>query len=140
APDRRRLAAGSSGLRLDSTCFVPSPRRRLDGRGHLDARRFHRRFPRDRQYRPAGAGRRVPKCPDRAFAPDETRPVRPDAGIVHALRSDPRAPPPHRHCRAAILAAILAGPAELTDLAMAGPGPVSVGFKTAGKPGGAVLP
>lgn len=37
-------------------------------------------------------------------------------------------------------AAILAGSVELTDLAMAGPGPVSVGFKTAGKPGGAVLP
>jgi hypothetical protein len=84
-----------ASLRFDTNYRVPSYRRWLDGAGHLDAYRFHKRFLQHLQYqtagdRSAGAGRWVLKCPDHVFALDEIRAVYPDARIVFVHRDPMR--------------------------------------------------
>lgn len=77
-----------ASLRFDSTHCVPSYRRWLDGVGHLDAYRFHRRFLQHLQHQAGGAGRWVLKCPDHVFALSAIRAVYPDARLVF-LHRDP---------------------------------------------------
>jgi hypothetical protein len=82
-----------ASLRFDMTHSIPSYRRWLDGVGHLDAYRFHKRFLQHLQYqdRASGAGRWVLKCPDHVFALDVIRAVYPDARIVFVHRDPYRA-------------------------------------------------
>ncbi len=75
-----------ASLRLDTTYSVPSYRRWLDGIGHLDAYRFHRRFLQHLQYQAGGTGHWVLKCPDHVFALDAIRAVYPDARVVFVHR------------------------------------------------------
>jgi hypothetical protein len=79
-----------ASLRFDTTYRVPSYRHWLDGRGHEDAYRFHRRFLQHLQHQAGGAGRWVLKCPDHIFALAAIRRVYPDARIVFVHR-DPLA-------------------------------------------------
>jgi hypothetical protein len=79
-----------ASLRFDTTYRVPSYRRWLDGTGHLDAYRFHRRFLQHLQHQSAAGGRWVLKCPDHVFALDEIRAVYPAARVVFVHR-DPLA-------------------------------------------------
>lgn len=82
-----------ASLRFDMTYCIPSYRRWLDGIGHLDAYRFHKRFLQHLQYqdRAGGAERWVLKCPDHVFALDVVRAVYPDARIVFVHRDPFRA-------------------------------------------------
>ena len=75
-----------ASLRFDSTYCVPSYRQWLDGIGHLEAYRFHRRFLQHLQYQARGAGTWVLKCPDHVFALDAIRQVYPDARLVFVHR------------------------------------------------------
>ncbi len=85
-----------ASLRFDTTYHVPSYREWLDGTGHLEAYRFHRRFlqhlqSQDLAYRVtphpgAGSRRWVLKCPDHVFALDAIRSIYPDARIVFVHR------------------------------------------------------
>jgi hypothetical protein len=80
-----------ASLRFDTTYRVPSYRRWLDGAGHLDAYRFHRRFLQHLQHQAGGGGCRwVLKCPDHVFALPAIRTVYPDARLVFVHR-DPLA-------------------------------------------------
>jgi hypothetical protein len=74
-------------LRFDSTYRIPSYQAWLDGHGHHDAYRFHRRF---LQHLDAQAPGRhwVLKSPDHVFALDAIRAIYPDALIVF-LHRDP---------------------------------------------------
>lgn len=87
-------------LRFDTTHRVPSYLRWIDGHGHDEAYRFHRRF---LQHLDAQApGRQwILKCPDHVFALDAIRAVYPDAEIV-LLHRDPLS--------------VLASVAKLTEL------------------------
>jgi hypothetical protein len=78
--------------RFDTTYFVPSYRRWLDGTGHLAAYRFHKRFLRHLQHQ-TGGGRWVLKCPDHIFALDAIRTVYPDARLVLVHRDPLRVLP-----------------------------------------------
>ncbi len=82
-----------ASLRFDMTYCIPSYRRWLDGVGHLDAYRFHRRFLQHLQHQDQtdGVGRWVLKCPDHVFALDAIRAVYPDARIVFVHRDPFRA-------------------------------------------------
>lgn len=75
-----------ASLRFDTTYAIPSYRRWLDGAGHLDAYRFHRRFLQHLQHQSGGAGRWVLKCPDHIFALAAIRAVYPDARMVFVHR------------------------------------------------------
>jgi len=74
-------------LRFDTTFRVPGFRRWLDGRGHLGAFAFHKKF---LQYLQAGLTPRrwVLKCPDHVFAMDEIVQTYPDARFV-VVHRDP---------------------------------------------------
>jgi Sulfotransferase family len=74
-------------LRFDTTHHVPGYRNWLDGHGHEDAYRFHRRLL--QHLDDANASRRwILKCPDHVFALDAIQSVYPDAEIVF-LHRDP---------------------------------------------------
>ena len=90
-----------ASLRFDTTYRIPSYRRWLDGAGHLDAYRFHKRFLQHLQYQRSEAGRWVLKCPDHIFALGALREVYPDANLVFVHR-DP--------------VAVLASVARLTEV------------------------
>jgi hypothetical protein len=79
-----------ASLRFDTTYRVPSYRHWLDGHGHADAYRFHKRFLQHLQHQAGGTGRWVLKCPDHVFALAAIRRVYPDARIVFVHR-DPLA-------------------------------------------------
>ena len=76
-------------LRYEDTYRVPTYRRWLEGYGHRDAYRFHRRF---LQHLDAQApGRRwLLKAPDHVFALDDIRAVYPDARFVFIHRDPVR--------------------------------------------------
>lgn len=80
-----------ASLRFDQTYRIPSYRRWLDGVGHHDAYRFHKRFLQHLQDQAGGGGRWVLKCPDHVFALDAIRAVYPDARIVFVHRDPFRA-------------------------------------------------
>ncbi len=90
-----------ASLRFDTTYHIPSYRRWLDGAGHLNAYRFHKRFLQHLQHQRSEAGRWVLKCPDHIFALDALREVYPDAKLVFVHR-DP--------------VAVLASVARLTEV------------------------
>lgn len=90
-----------ASLRFDTTYHVPSYRRWLDGAGHLDAYRFHKRFLQHLQHQRNAGGRWVLKCPDHIFALAALRAVYPDANLVFVHR-DP--------------VAVLASVARLTEV------------------------
>ncbi len=90
-----------ASLRFDTTYRVPSYRRWLDGTGHLDAYRFHRRFLQHLQHQRGRPGRWVLKCPDHIFALCALRRVYPDVNLVFVHR-DP--------------VAVLASVARLTEV------------------------
>ena len=90
-----------ASLRFDTTYRIPSYRRWLDGAGHLDAYRFHKRFLQHLQHQHSEAGRWVLKCPDHIFALGALREVYPDANLVFVHR-DP--------------VAVLASVARLTEV------------------------
>lgn len=71
-------------LRFDTTYDVPSYRRWLSQKGHMDSYRLHRRFLQHLQG--ANTGRWVLKSPDHVFAMEALRAVYPDARIVFAHR------------------------------------------------------
>jgi hypothetical protein len=75
-----------ASLRFDSTYFIPSYRLWLDGIGHLDAYRFHKRFLQHLQYQSGTSGTWVLKCPDHVFALNAIRTVYPDARLVFVHR------------------------------------------------------
>ena len=79
-----------ASLRFDTTYHIPGYRRWLDGTGHLDAYRFHKRFLQHLQHQAAVGGHWVLKCPDHIFALGALRAVYPDAGVVFVHR-DPLA-------------------------------------------------
>jgi hypothetical protein len=80
-----------ASLRFDTTYHIPGYRRWLDGTGHLDGYRFHKRFLQHLQHQAAvSGGQWVLKCPDHIFALAALRAVYPDAGIVLVHR-DPLA-------------------------------------------------
>ena len=79
-----------ASLRFDTTYHIPGYRRWLDGTGHLDAYRFHRRFLQHLAHQAVVAGHWVLKCPDHIFALGALRAVYPDAGVVFVHR-DPLA-------------------------------------------------
>ncbi len=71
-------------LRFDTTYNVPSYRRWLSQKGHLDAYRLHRRF---LQHLQGETGARwVLKSPDHVFAMEALRAVYPDARVIFAHR------------------------------------------------------
>jgi hypothetical protein len=74
-------------LRFDSTHRIPSYQSWLDGNGHLNAFRFHRRFLQHLDSQSPGH-RWVLKSPDHVFSLDAIRTVYPDAQIVF-LHRDP---------------------------------------------------
>jgi hypothetical protein len=74
-------------LRFDSTYRIPSYQSWLDGYGHHDAYRFHKRFLRHLDAQAPGR-RWVLKSPDHVFALDAIKAVYPDARIVF-LHRDP---------------------------------------------------
>jgi hypothetical protein len=90
-----------ASLRFDTTYRIPSYRRWLDGAGHLDAYRFHKRFLQHLQHQRLGFGRWVLKCPDHIFALPALRTVYPDVNLVFVHR-DP--------------VAVLASVARLTEV------------------------
>ncbi len=90
-----------ASLRFDTTYRIPSYRRWLDGTGHLDAYRFHKRFLQHLQHQAASSGRWALKCPDHIFALPAIRAVYPDANLVFVHR-DP--------------VAVLASVARLTEV------------------------
>ncbi|HUC08881.1 MAG TPA: sulfotransferase [Stellaceae bacterium] len=91
-----------ASLRFDTTYRIPSYRGWLDGTGHLDAYRFHKRFLQHLQHQMTGVtGRWVLKCPDHIFALGALRTVYPDANLVFVHR-DP--------------VAVLASVARLTEV------------------------
>ncbi|HEY2539613.1 MAG TPA: sulfotransferase [Stellaceae bacterium] len=90
-----------ASLRFDTTYRIPSYRRWLDGTGHFDAYRFHRRFLQHLQQQHPGSGRWVLKCPDHIFALLALRTVYPDVNLVFVHR-DP--------------VAVLASVARLTEV------------------------
>jgi hypothetical protein len=81
-------------LRFDTTHNVPRYREWLDGAGHTEAYRFHKRFLQHLQHQIAryGAGteRCVVKCPDHIFAMPAIREVYPDARYVFVHRDPAR--------------------------------------------------
>jgi hypothetical protein len=79
--------------RFDTTYAVPSYRSWLDGSGHLDAYRFHKRFLQHLQHQEGGSGRWVLKCPDHIFALSAIRSVYPDARFVFVHRDPLRVLP-----------------------------------------------
>jgi hypothetical protein len=79
-----------ASLRFDTTYRIPSYRRWLDGTGHREAYRFHRRFLQHLQHQTARGGRWVLKCPDHIFALPAIGEVYPDARLVFVHR-DPLA-------------------------------------------------
>jgi Sulfotransferase family len=87
---RRNQAHVFASLRFDTTYRIPSYRRWLDETGHLDARRFHKRFLQHLQHQSTGGGRWVLKCPDHVFALAAIRAVYPDARLLFVHR-DPLA-------------------------------------------------
>jgi len=76
-----------ASLRFDTNYFVPSYRQWIDGTGHLEAYRFHKRFLQHLEHQTAGAGRWVFKCPDHVFALAAIRAVYPDARLVFVHRN-----------------------------------------------------
>ena len=74
-----------ASLRFDTTYRIPSYRRWLDGTGHLEAYRFHKRFLQHLQFR-SEPRRWVLKCPDHVFALEALRAVYPDARLVFVHR------------------------------------------------------
>jgi hypothetical protein len=74
-------------LRFDATYRVPSYIAWLQGRGFLDAYRFHRRFLQHLDVQQPGR-RWVLKSPDHVFALDEIKRVYPDARLV-CVHRDP---------------------------------------------------
>ncbi len=90
-----------ASLRFDTTYRIPSYRRWLDGTGHLDAYRFHKRFLQHLQHQQDAVRRWVLKCPDHIFALPALRAVYPDANVVFVHR-DP--------------VAVLASVARLTEV------------------------
>jgi sulfotransferase family protein len=79
-----------ASLRFDTTYRIPSYRRWLDGTGHRDAYRFHKRFLQHLQHQAGRTGRWVLKCPDHIFALAAIGEVYPDARLVFVHR-DPLA-------------------------------------------------
>jgi len=79
-----------ASLRFDTTYCIPSYRRWLDGIGHLDAYRFHKRFLQHLQHQSGGGIRWVLKCPDHIFALNAIRAVYPDARFVFVHRDPVR--------------------------------------------------
>jgi Sulfotransferase family len=79
-----------ASLRYDTTYRIPSYRRWLDGSGHRDAYRFHKRFLQHLQHQAGRTGRWVLKCPDHVFALAAIREVYPDARMIFVHR-DPLA-------------------------------------------------
>jgi hypothetical protein len=75
-----------ASLRFDTTYCIPSYRRWLDGTGHLNAFRFHKRFLQHLQHQTGSTGRWVLKCPDHVFALAEIRVIYPDARFVFVHR------------------------------------------------------
>ena len=75
---------GFQSLRFDTTYNVPSYRRWLSQKGHLEPYRLHRRFLQHLQGE--GTRRWVLKSPDHVFAMEALRAVYPDARIVFAHR------------------------------------------------------
>lgn len=73
-------------LRFDSTHHIPSYQDWLDGHGHQEAFRFHRRFLQHLQTQ--HPGRWILKSPDHVFSLEAIRKVYPDAKIVF-LHRDP---------------------------------------------------
>jgi Sulfotransferase family len=82
-----------ASLRFDTTYFIPSYRHWLDGAGHLEPYRFHRRFLQHLQHQAPDAGRWVLKCPDHVFALHAIRAVYPDARMVFVHRDPLRVLP-----------------------------------------------
>jgi hypothetical protein len=81
-----------ASTRFDTTYFIPGYRRWLDGTGHLEAYRFHKRFLQHLQHQ-TGGGRWVLKCPDHIFALEAIRTVYPDARLVLVHRDPLRVLP-----------------------------------------------
>lgn len=79
-----------ASLRFDTTHHVPSYRAWLDGAGHLDAYRFHRRFLEHLGRAEPAPRRWVLKCPDHVFALDAIQKVYPDARFVFVHRDPMR--------------------------------------------------
>ncbi len=76
-------------LRYEDTYRVPSYRRWLEGYGHRDAYRFHRRFLQHLDAQVPGR-RWLLKSPDHVFALDDIRAVYPDACFVFVHRDPVR--------------------------------------------------
>jgi hypothetical protein len=74
-----------ASLRFDTTYRVPSYRRWLDGVGHVEAYRFHRRFLQHLQFR-LEPRQWVLKCPDHVFALPAIRAVYPGARLIFVHR------------------------------------------------------
>jgi hypothetical protein len=90
-----------ASLRFDTTYRIPRYRQWLDGTGHFDAYRFHKRFLQHLQHQAGRPARWVLKCPDHIFALGALRSVYPDANLVFVHR-DP--------------VAVLASVARLTEV------------------------
>jgi hypothetical protein len=72
-------------MRFDTTHYVPTYRRWLDGQSQLAPYRFHKRFLQHLQHGRTG-GRWILKSPDHIFALDALREVYPDARFVFMHR------------------------------------------------------
>ena len=79
-------------LRFDTTHYVPSYARWLEGAGHAEAYRFHKRFLQHLQHQ-KGGGRWILKSPDHIFALDALREVYRDARFVFVHRDPMRVLP-----------------------------------------------
>lgn len=79
-------------LRFDTTHYVPAYAEWLEGAGHVEAYRFHKRFLQHLQHQ-NGAGRWVLKSPDHIFALNALREVYPDARFVFVHRDPMRVLP-----------------------------------------------
>ena len=75
-------------LRFDTTHRIPSYQDWLDGHGHQEAFRFHKRFLQHLQAQHADQRRWILKSPDHVFSLEAIRAVYPDAKIVF-LHRDP---------------------------------------------------
>jgi hypothetical protein len=76
-------------LRFDTTHTVPSYRDWLDGAGHTEAYKFHKRFLQHLLHQ-EGPKRCVVKCPDHIFAMPAIREIYPDARYVFVHRDPAR--------------------------------------------------
>lgn len=72
-------------LRFDTTHYIPSYQEWLDGAGHLEAYRFHKRFLQHLQHQ-NGRGNWILKSPDHVYCLDALLDVYPDACFVFVHR------------------------------------------------------